>query len=82
MENIALQMEAHFSDPKGPISIIGCLVTFVLAFSFNKIHEDAAMYKGALAHYMKDTLVNAFNSRICPKNRLALLVHSVQYERH
>lgn len=75
---IKSQMKAHFFDPKDPISIIGFLATFKLACDTNKIHEGVAMW--VLSHYLKDTLANALNSRMCAEDRSASLPASERNE--
>lgn len=67
-------MRAYFSDPKGPIFIIGFPATFNLACDTNKIHEEAAIC--VLTRYVKETLANALNSRRCAEDRSAPLAAS------
>lgn len=61
-------MEAHFSDPENPISIIGFLSTFKRVCDTNDIPEGVAML--VLSHYVKEILANSLNSRMCAENRL------------
>lgn len=48
---------------KDPVSIIGFLATFKLAFDTNRMKKRAA--KWLLPHYVNDTLSSALYSRMC-----------------
>lgn len=43
LKKVNLQMNAHFSGPGDPVSIIRFLATFKLACDTNHIHEGAAL---------------------------------------
>lgn len=79
VKKIKSQMKAHFFDPKDPIFIIGFLATFELTCDTNKIHEGAAMW--VLPHFVKETIANALNSRMCAEDRTAPLVATVRHDK-
>lgn len=78
VKKIKSQVKAHFFDHKDPISIMRFLATFKLPCVTNKIHEDVTIW--GLPHFVKESIANASNSRMCAEDRTAPFSATVRHD--
>lgn len=69
-------MMVSFSSPKGPVYIVEFLASVNLACNKNQIYKGAAM--SFLLHFVRETFVNAINSRMYTEDMTILSVASVR----
>lgn len=72
------KLKKHLFNPKYVICIIRFLATFKLVCDTNNVHDGTDTW--ALPHYVKKTIDNTLNSRMCAQDRLTSLATSVHNE--